>query len=59
FNMSASYAPTKNINIYAKVNNLFDKMYSERTHVIYATGRPGDWYSMPGRSFVLGMQVTF
>ena len=29
FNMSASYAPTKNINIYAKVNNLFDKMYSE------------------------------
>ena len=59
FNMSASYAPTKNINIYAKVNNLFDKMYSERTHVIYASGRPGDWYSMPGRSFVLGMQVTF
>ena len=59
FNMSASYAPTKNINIYVKVNNLFDKMYSERTHVIYATGRPGDWYSMPGRSFVLGMQVTF
>lgn len=59
FNMSASYAPTKNISIYAKANNIFDKMYSERTHVIYASGKPGDWYSMPGRSFVLGMQVNF
>lgn len=59
FNVSASYAPTKNINFYAKVNNLFDKMYAERTHVIYNSGKPGDWYSMPGRSFVLGMQVTF
>lgn len=59
FNASATYTPTKNISIYAKVNNIFDKMYAERTHVIYGTGRPGDWYSMPGRNFVLGMQVSF
>lgn len=59
FNASATYAPTKNISIYAKVNNIFDKMYAERTHVFYSSGRPGDWYSMPGRNFVLGMQVSF
>lgn len=58
-NMSASYAPTKNISFYAKVNNLFDKAYAERTNVIYGSGKPGDWYMMPGRSFVVGMQYNF
>lgn len=59
FNVSASYKPQKDLNIYLKVNNLFDKMYAERTHVIYSSGRPGDWYSMPGRSIVVGMQYSF
>lgn len=61
-NLSTSYAPTKNISFYAKVNNLFDKLYAEHTHTFaeYGTGAgPGNWYSMPGRSFVVGMQYTF
>lgn len=59
FNISTSYKPQKDLNIYLKVNNLFDKMYSERTHVIYSGGKPGDWYAMPGRNIVVGMQYSF
>ena len=55
-NLSASYAPTKDLNIYFKVDNLFDKLYAEHTDNIHS-GK--GWYSMPGRSFVLGMQFTF
>lgn len=57
-NLSATYKPTKNISIYAKVENLFDKLYAEHTDVIWGGGS-GNWYSMPGRSFVIGMQYTF
>lgn len=57
-NASVSYKPQNDINIYLKVNNLFDKMYAERTHILNG-GRPDDWYSMPGRSFVVGMQYSF
>ena len=57
-NLSATYKPTKNISIYAKVENLFDKLYAEHTDVIWGGGS-GNWYSMPGRSFVVGMQYTF
>ncbi len=58
-NLSATYKPTKNLSFYAKVENLFDKMYAEHTDVIHKFGKPGNWYSMPGRSFVVGMQYTF
>lgn len=57
-NLSGSYAPTKNITIYTRVNNLFDKLYAERTDAFWGGGA-GSWYSMPGRSIVVGVQYTF
>lgn len=59
FNISVSYKPDKNLMFYTKVNNIFDKLYAEHTNVIHQGGQPGDWYSMPGRSIVAGMQLTF
>lgn len=59
FNISVSYKPDKNLMLYTKVNNIFDKLYAEHTNVIHDGGNPGDWYAMPGRSIVAGMQLTF
>lgn len=58
-NLSVNYSPTKNITFYTKVDNLLDKLYAEHTNVIHQGGEPGSWYAMPGRSFVLGMQLLF
>lgn len=58
-NLSATYKATKNVSVYAKVDNLFDKLYAEHTNVIHMGGQPGQWFAMPGRSFVVGMQYTF
>ena len=46
------------VNSVTKVDNLFDKLYAEHTNVIHG-GEPGSWYSMPGRSFVVGMELKF
>lgn len=59
YNLSVNYAPTKNLNFYCKVDNIFDKLYAEHTNVIHQGGQPGTWYSMPGRSFIVGMQLKF
>ena len=58
YNLSVNYSPTKNLTFYGKVNNIFDEIYAEHTDVIWG-GQPGTWYSMPGRSFVVGMQLKF
>ena len=57
-NLSLNYKPTDNLTFYTKVDNLFDKLYAEHTNVIHG-GEPGSWYSMPGRSFVVGMELKF
>lgn len=59
YNLSATYSPNKNLTFYGKIENLFDVLYAEHTNVIHPGGQPGDWYSMPGRSFLLGMQMKF
>ncbi|MDY4920278.1 MAG: TonB-dependent receptor [Phascolarctobacterium sp.] len=57
-NLSTTYKATNNITFYAKIDNLFDKLYAEHSDVQW-NYVPGNWYSMPGRSFVIGMQYTF
>ena len=59
YNLSLNYTPEKNMTFYAKIENIFDKLWAEHTNGIHDGGKPGQWYSMPGRSFVLGMQVKF
>lgn len=59
YNLSVNYSPEKDMTFYLKVDNIFDKLYAEHTNVIHMGGRPGQWYSMPGRSLVIGMQMRF
>ena len=59
FNASANYKMNKNIKMFAKCNNIFNQEYAEQTNAIWWGGKPGDWYGMPGRNFVVGAEVTF
>lgn len=65
FDIAANYKATKNVKFFAKVNNLFDKYYAEQTNVPYLSGNeaididPYNYYAMPGRNFLVGMEYTF
>lgn len=55
---AVNYRPTKNMQLFFKVNNIFDRLYTE---VPYDMRTPGGdrWYSQPGRFFLTGVQFTF
>ena len=58
FNIAANYQATKNVKVFAAVNNIFDTLYAE-SMVQGAYAQPGDYYSMPGRNYVAGVEVSF
>lgn len=53
--LAASYRFLQGGKVFAKLNNVFDKHYTERTY--YAD--PTRWYPQPGRNFQLGLEYTF
>lgn len=57
YNLSLNYTADKQTKFYLKVDNVFNKLWAEHTDAIWNDG--AGWYSMPGRSFVVGMQYTF
>lgn len=59
-NWSLDYMPSKNVSFYLKVENLLDTLYAERSDVAWnPDAGPNRWYSLPGRSFLLGMNMRF
>ena len=58
FNLALNYAANKETTFYLKVDNLFNKLWADRTNVIWQGG-PESWYSMPGRSLTMGMKLRF
>lgn len=62
WNLSANYKVKKNLNVFAKVNNLFDKNYMSATQYTATgatIGEPLAYYTAQGRSFILGMEYSF
>lgn len=55
--LAANYQPEKNVKLFAKVNNLFDKYYAE--HTLAYGNIHGDYYAMPGRTILVGMEYSF
>ena len=43
--------------VYLKVNNLFDQFYAEHSNVKW--GSPGEWWTAPGRNFMVGIEQSF
>lgn len=63
YNLSMNYKPTKNMKLYCKVENIFNKYYAEHTDAgsdPYLTG-DGErkYYAMPGRAFMVGLEFKF
>lgn len=65
WDLNTSYKVKKNIKLYANVYNVFDQYYAENTDVYWQTigwgslGGDYKWWPMPGRSFVVGAELTF
>lgn len=61
FDLAANYQATKNIKVFGKVNNLFDKYYAEQSNIPWGGNAddPYDYYAMPGRAFLVGMEYSF
>lgn len=57
FNLSVNYQATKNLGVYAKVENIFNKLWGEQTQAIW--GNPGEFYTQPRRNMTIGMQYKF
>ena len=59
-NLNFDYRPDKNTTFYLKVDNLLDTLYAEHTDVSWnAIAGPDRWYSLPGRSFIIGTKIKF
>ena len=43
--------------IYLKANNIFNQFYAEHSNVKY--GAPGQWWTAPGRNFMIGIEQSF
>ncbi|MCF0156399.1 MAG: TonB-dependent receptor, partial [Veillonella sp.] len=56
-NLAANYQATKDIKVFGAVNNLFDTYYAENSNV-YGTNF-NDWWSMPGRNYRFGVELSF
>lgn len=59
--LALNYKADKNHKFYFKVNNLLDKYYAEESAASPGWGGDGpeDWWAMPGRSFIVGMEYSF
>ena len=60
FDLALNYKVAAQTKIYLKVNNLFDKFYAEHSNARRNWwGNPNEWWSAPGRSFLVGVEHSF
>lgn len=43
--------------VYLKANNIFNQFYAEHSDVKW--GAPGEWWTAPGRNFMIGIEQSF
>ena len=43
--------------VYLKANNIFNQFYAEHSNVKW--GAPGQWWTAPGRNFMIGIEQSF
>ena len=56
YDLAFNYKANKNINTFIKINNLFDKFYTDQ---MYDMNPDGSWYSAQGRNIQVGVEYKF
>lgn len=58
--LSANWHVTDDVTVYGQIDNLFDVMYAEQSNARASWyGSAGAWWSQPGRSMQVGVNVRF
>ena len=58
--LAMNYQVADATKIYLKVNNLFNQFYAEHSNArANWWGNPGEWYTAPGRNFMIGVEQSF
>ena len=58
--LAINYKIMETTKVYLKVNNLFDQFYAEHSNArVSWWGGAGQWWTAPGRSFVIGVEHSF
>lgn len=57
--LNVNYKATDNIKAFFKVNNLFDKLYTDQCNNMTPLASSSYWYPAPGRNFQVGVEYTF
>ena len=57
--LNVNYKATDNIKAFFKVNNLFNKLYTDQCYNMTPLDSSSNWYPAPGRNFQVGVEYTF
>lgn len=58
--ISANCRVTDDITVFGRINNVFDVFYAEQSNARGNWyGESGEWWTMPGRNYQLGVEVSF
>ena len=55
--LAMNYQVADATKIYLKANNVFNQFYAEHSNVKW--GAPGQWWTAPGRNFMIGVEQSF
>ena len=55
--LSMNYKVADATKVYLKANNIFNQFYAEHSNVKW--GAPGQWWTAPGRNFMVGVEQSF
>ena len=55
--LAMNYQVADATKIYLKANNIFNQFYAEHSNVKW--GGPGQWWTAPGRNFMIGVEQSF
>ena len=59
-NLGLNYQASKDVKTFFKVNNLFDEFYAEASNALGMWGGAAEqWWTMPGRTFIVGVEYSF
>lgn len=60
WDLGVNYKASKNVRVFAKCNNIFDKFYAEHSNARTSWGGAEEqWWTAPGRNFLVGVEYSF